>query len=123
MRKGIATLDQCALSVAVTVVSAAVPGVVTVDGGLKTFTNDFLSPPGEGIGMVLDRPGLKLVRMSEEHGVIAVADGAPRPHVGDILRIVPNHACGCVNMHPALFGMRNGAVEVVWPVAARGTLQ
>lgn len=123
VRKGIATLDQCALSVAVTVVSAAVPGVVTVDGGLKTFTNDFLSPPGEGIGIVLDRPGLKLVRMSEEHGVIAVADGSPRPRVGEMLRVVPNHACGCVNMHPALFGMRNGAVEVVWPVAARGTLQ
>ncbi len=122
LKRQIATLEQCALSVLVTVVSTALPGIVTVDGGTKTFTNDYPPEQGEGIGIVLDWPGLRLMRMSEEHGVIEVAQGTPRPSVGDRLRIVPNHACGCVNMHPALYGMRNGAVEVVWPVAARGSL-
>jgi len=123
IKRGIATLEQCAVSVLVTVVSAAVPGSVTIDGGLKTFTNDFPPTGDEGIGHVLDQPGLKLVRMSEEHGVLNVADGATRPAVGDKLRIIPNHVCGCINMHPVLYGMRDGVVEAVWPVAARGTVQ
>lgn len=123
VRRGFATLDQCALSVVVTVVSTAVPGSVTVDGGSKTFTSDAPPVGNEGYGAVIDRPGSTLKRMNEEHGILDIAPGTARPVVGDRLRIIPNHACGCVNMHDVLYGLRNGVVETVWPVAARGALQ
>jgi D-serine deaminase-like pyridoxal phosphate-dependent protein len=123
VRRGVATLDQCALSVAVTVVSTAVPGSLTVDGGSKTFTNDAPPTGDEGYGSVLGQPELTIRRMNEEHGIVRVPEGARRPAVGDKVRIIPNHACGCVNLHDVLYGLRDGVVEAVWPVAARGALQ
>lgn len=123
VRRGVATLEQCALTVVVTVVSTAVPGTVTVDGGSKTFTSDAPPTVGEGYGQALGQPGLTLERMNEEHGIVAVGAGAPRPTVGAKLRIIPNHACGCINMHNVLYGLRDGVVESIWPIAARGTLQ
>ena len=46
-----------------------------------------------------------------------------RPAVGDRLRVIPNHACGCVNLHDGLLGVRNGVVEQVIRVAARGLVR
>ena len=40
--------------------------------------------------------------------------------VGEVVRIVPNHCCVVSNMVDEVFGIRNGLVEVEWPVAARG---
>jgi D-serine deaminase-like pyridoxal phosphate-dependent protein len=123
VRRGVATLEQCALTVVVSVVSTAVPGSVTVDGGSKTFTNDAPPTGYEGYGRALDRIGLTLARMNEEHGIVRVDADAARPTLGEKLRIIPNHACGCINMHDILYGLRDGVVEAVWPIAARGTLQ
>jgi D-serine deaminase-like pyridoxal phosphate-dependent protein len=33
------------------------------------------------------------------------------------VRIVPNHVCVAVNLFEELVGVRNGAVELRWPVA------
>ena len=46
-----------------------------------------------------------------------------RPGVGDHLQIIPNHACGCVNLQDAMLGVRNGVVEQVLQVAARGLIR
>ncbi len=43
-----------------------------------------------------------------------------RPAVGDRIRIVPNHVCYVVNLHPVLYAARDGHVEDEWQVAARG---
>jgi D-serine deaminase-like pyridoxal phosphate-dependent protein len=46
-----ASLDDCALSVLVTVVSTAVPGKAIIDGGSKTFSSDrFQGEDGDGFG-------------------------------------------------------------------------
>ena len=61
--------------------------------------------------------------INEEHGYVDVAALTERPAVGDHLQIIPNHACGCVNLQDAMLGVRNGVVEQVLQVAARGLIR
>ena len=42
------------------------------------------------------------------------------PQVGDQLRLVPGHCDPTCNMHDWIVGVRDGVVEAVWPVLARG---
>jgi D-serine deaminase-like pyridoxal phosphate-dependent protein len=37
--------------------------------------------------------------------------------------VIPNHACGALNMHDRLVVVRGEHVEEVWPVVARGHVQ
>ncbi len=128
-RSGKCTLDQCAMTIRTTVVSTASPGFATVDGGSKTFTNDALQRDGSN-GYVREYPDIYLDRMNEEHGVLNLsnlAEGAPRPRVGEQIHVIPNHACGTTNLHDVVYGYRrhNGEpiVEVEWPVHARGKIR
>jgi D-serine deaminase-like pyridoxal phosphate-dependent protein len=59
-------------------------------------------------------------RMSEEHGVLDLSRTAWRPAVGDLVRVVPNHACVVVHMNDVVYGVRDDVVETRWAVAARG---
>ena len=114
--------DACALWVLVTVISdAAVPGQVVVDAGSKTLTSD--SHADGGHGAVIEAPGARLHTINEEHGYLDVSDVERPPQVGDRLRIIPNHACGCVNLHDGLLGVRGGVVERVIRVAGRGLVR
>lgn len=114
-------LDACALWVEVTVVSDAVPGQIVIDAGSKTLTSD--THPDNGHGVVVGWPAAHLHTINEEHGYVDVSDLQRRPAVGDHLRLLPNHACGCVNLHDGLLGVRNGVVERVIRVAARGLVR
>ena len=40
-----------------------------------------------------------------------------------MISIVPNHCCVVSNMVDEVHGVRDGKVEVVWPVAARGKVR
>jgi D-serine deaminase-like pyridoxal phosphate-dependent protein len=110
-----------ALTVLVTVISDAVPGQVIVDAGSKTFTSDSHDDGAHGI--VVGLPGASLRDLNEEHGYLDVSTLERRPRIGDRLRIVPNHACGCVNLHDGLLGVRDGVAERVLPVGGRGLVR
>ena len=122
VRKGVATIDQCAMQVLVTVVSTSSPGWATVDGGSKTFTNDALQADGRN-GYVLEYPDIYLERMNEEHGVLRTDGSSAQPKVGEKLRIIPNHACGTTNLHDYVVAHRGGVMEAILPIAARGTIR
>lgn len=113
--------ERCALWVEVTVISDAVPDQVVVDAGSKTFTED--DHPDGGHGSVLGRPGANFAHINEEHGYIDVRALADRPAVGEHLQIVPNHACGCMNLHDGVLAVRDGIVDHVIIVAARGLVR
>jgi D-serine deaminase-like pyridoxal phosphate-dependent protein len=113
--------DGCALWIEATVVSDSVPEQVVVDGGSKTFTSDPF--PKGGHGSVIGAPDAEFVRMNEEHGYIDVSQLATRPRVGDHLQIVPNHACGCINLHDGALAVRDGVVDHVIRIAARGLIR
>lgn len=116
-----ASLNECALSVLVTVVSTSVPGHAAVDGGSKTFSSDrYQAGDGRGFGLVKDDAAIEIERFSEEHGHLNVARSERRYRVGDRLAIIPNHVCSTVNMHDQIYGVRGERVEHVWRVAGRG---
>lgn len=122
VRAGHCTVDDCAMSVLVTVVTDACAGFVTVDGGSKTFTNDNVSGERSN-GYCIEYPDIALWHMNEEHGIVSLNGAHTAPKVGEKIRIIPNHACGTTNLHDYVAGHRDGRVEVIWPVAARGTIR
>ena len=114
-------LDACALWIEVGVVSARGDGNVIIDAGSKTLTSD--PHPDGGHGAVVGMPAGRLHALNEEHGYLDASGEPAPPRVGDRLRIVPNHACGCVNLHEGVLGVRDGIVELVLPVDARGLVR
>jgi D-serine deaminase-like pyridoxal phosphate-dependent protein len=118
---GTCALEDCALMVVATVVSVPSPERAVVDAGSKTLSSDPLRPRAGGYGLVLGRAS-PIEKLSEEHGVVAVAEGE-RFKVGERVRILPNHACVVANLHDRLVGVSGGRVEAVLAVAARGRVR
>lgn len=115
---GTCGLDECALTVLATVVSVPAAGRAVVDAGSKTLSNDPLRPLAGGFGWILGARS-RLSRLSEEHGVIDVADGDVF-RVGQRVRILPNHSCVVSNLHDFVTAIRGDRVEDRLPIAARG---
>ena len=113
--------DRCALWIEATVVSDSVPGQIVVDGGSKTFTSD--PHPAGGHGSVIGFLDARFARVNEEHGYVEVSSLDEPPRIGDHLRIVPNHACGCINLHDGALAVRDGVVEHVIRIAGRGLVR
>jgi len=112
------------VTVVSTVVSTAVPGRAMIDAGSKTLSSDLLSSgPKTGYGLVVEAPDAKLFKLNEEHGHLDVTDSSHRFHVGEVVTVVPNHVCTCVNMHDEAFLVRNEEVVGCWRVAARGKIR
>jgi D-serine deaminase-like pyridoxal phosphate-dependent protein len=61
--------------------------------------------------------------MSEEHGHVDFSACAQKPAIGERVTVIVNHCCPVANLFNQLIGVRGDQVEVIWPVAARGTLQ
>ncbi len=117
-------LEDCAAKVVTTVVSTAVPGRAIVDAGSKTLSSDPLrAGPGNGHGMVVEAPDAPLVKLNEEHGYVDTTKSSHRFRVGDVLTVIPNHVCTCVNMHDEVFLVRKEQVAGRWRVAARGKIR
>lgn len=119
---GVATLDDCALTVYSTVVSRAGADRGILDAGSKTLTAD---PGGglDGYGLILEHPEARIARFAEEHGFLDLSKCNERPKVGDIVRIVPNHVCVVVNMVDEVVMVRGDEIVGILPVAARGKLR
>jgi D-serine deaminase-like pyridoxal phosphate-dependent protein len=120
---GTVKFEDCALTVLATVVSHPRPERYVVDAGLKTFAGENY---GWGTyGRLLDHPDLIVDWAAEEHGVILLPEGSvdPKLRIGDKVRIVPDHACGTVNMHDELIAIDGDAVVDVWPVIGRGRVR
>jgi D-serine deaminase-like pyridoxal phosphate-dependent protein len=120
---GACTLDDCAASVLLTVVSTARPRQIIIDGGSKTFSSDRLQTNANSFGRVMEAPGAVLYRMNEEHGYVDMEKAERSFSVGDRVHVIPNHVCVVVNLHEKVYGVRGDQVEQVWNVEGRGKLQ
>ena len=118
---GVATWDDCALTIYSTVVSRAAPERGILDAGSKTLTSD--TGGLDGHGLILEHPEAKIARFAEEHGFLDLSRSNTRPDVGDVVRIVPNHVCVVVNMMDEVVMVRGEEIVGVLPVAARGKLR
>lgn len=102
------------LFVLATVMSTPTPTRAVVDAGLKSYSGE------KGLPWVHGRDGLTVTGMSDEHGKIEVAAGAAPLHIGDRLWLIPGHCDPTINLHDVYVGVRNGRVETLWPITARG---
>ena len=101
-----------ALFVLTSVMSRARPGQAVCDAGLKVLSLD------SGLPVVHGRDDVSYANASDEHGVIEDRHGVLR--INEKLKLVPGHCDPTCNLHEWYVGVRNGKVEVVWPVSARG---
>jgi D-serine deaminase-like pyridoxal phosphate-dependent protein len=116
---GVATLEQCALSVLGTVVSRPDPQRLILDCGSKALGADRLTMRSPGFGRIVGEPDLVVERLYEEHAIVSSAEPSAL-RIGERVRIVPNHACAAVNLHARMFVTADGALVDEWPIAARG---
>lgn len=82
------------------------------DAGLKAQSVD------SGPAVVYSRTDIEYLGASDEHGVIG--DPSNVLKLGEKLKLVPGHCDPTVNIHDWYVGVRNGIVERVLPVTARG---
>ena len=121
---GWATEEQCALNVHTTVVSRPAPDRAVLDGGSKTFSAVVRqTPDGPSMGYIREYPDARFRGASEEHGMVDVSACSERPSIGERVRVIPGHVCPCVNEHDEMVAVRDGKVEAIWPILARGKVR
>lgn len=98
------------------VVSRPHQGIVTCDAGHKTVSAD----AGVPTCLVVGHPELTPQSPSEEHLPMAVDAGAASPQIGDVLYVIPRHVCPTVNNFDSALLVRDGKIESVERVTARG---
>jgi D-serine deaminase-like pyridoxal phosphate-dependent protein len=98
------------------VVSRPKAGMITCDAGHKAVSAD----AGVPTCVVVGHPELKPLSPSEEHLPMEVADGSAGPEVGEALYLLPRHVCPTVNNFDCALLVRDGRIESVEKVSARG---
>lgn len=102
------------LFVYTTVMSRTRPDTLVVDAGLKALSIDSGMPAVRGVR------GLMYTAASDEHGKLEVLDSGTAFTLGEKLMLIPGHCDPTVNLYDWIVGFRNGRVEALWPVTARG---
>jgi D-serine deaminase-like pyridoxal phosphate-dependent protein len=107
---------QHSLFVYTQVMSAPGRGLAIVDAGLKAIAFD------SGMPWVAGRPEVPYTRPSDEHGVLDVRNASTGFELGTKLKLIPGHCDPTVNLYDWYVCIRNGRVESLWPVTARGAI-
>ncbi len=107
-----------ALTVVATVVSAPTAELVVIDAGFKAIGK----LPGMPLPVTADVPGLYVVDLHAEHGLLRRSSDAPRLRVGDRVTLVPGYSDAAIVLHDRLVAHRDGEVVEIIPVSARGRI-
>ena len=126
---GTAAWKDCALTVLARVVSRPASDRLILDAGSKTMTTDQVrGGAGAGYGAVLeslqsDVPDdrLSIERLSEEHATVRIT-GECALAPGDLVRIVPNHACVVSNLMDEVWVVDGDETRDRLRITARGRI-
>jgi D-serine deaminase-like pyridoxal phosphate-dependent protein len=110
--------DDCAATVLTDVISVPGDDRLVVDAGSKSLSLDKPQMP-----VPKRRDDVEYVDASEEHGWIDTSASDESFAIGDRLEFVVPHVCTTINLHDTLVGVRDGYVEEVWEVQARGKVK
>jgi D-serine deaminase-like pyridoxal phosphate-dependent protein len=108
---------ECALTILATVTSRPTPDRIICDAGKKTMSSDAAVPRP-----LLEIP-VKSVGLSAEHARISLGAASDSPGVGDKVEFVVGYSDTTTMLHDEIFGVRDGRLEVVWPILGRGKLR
>lgn len=122
---GVCSVGDIALSVMASVIGhQANKGWIITDAGWTALSRDRGTASqaiDQGYGLVCDIDGrplgnLVVTGVNQEHGILADRSGKPNHgqhlKVGDLVRILPNHACAMGAMHEH-YHVVDGGIEVV----------
>ena len=107
-----------ALTVLTSAISVPADDRVVFDAGSKSISLETDTDP-----VPKERDDLEYYNASEEHGWVDASEAEDRFEVGDRVEFIPPHVCPTINLHDTLVGVRDGRVEEVWDVAARGKVK
>lgn len=109
------SLEDCGLTVHTTVISRPTDDRAIVDAGSKTISfADSPMPVPKG------REDVEFFETSSEHGYVDVSESETPIEVGDRLEFVVPNLYGVINLQDTIVGVRDGRIEELWDVAARG---
>ena len=82
------------------------------DAGLKAQSVD------SGLPVIFGRADIEYIKCADEHGVITDPNNSLK--LNDKLKLIPGHCDPTCNVYDWYVGIRDGKVECLWPVTARG---
>jgi D-serine deaminase-like pyridoxal phosphate-dependent protein len=120
-RNALGSVYSNALTILSTIISRPAPNRAVVDAGLKSLSIDSGMPEPRELPGVKYRPG------GDEHGILtwdeSVEPANVKLEVGDRIEFIPSHIDTTINLHDYYYAYRNGKLEAIWLVAARGKVQ
>jgi D-serine deaminase-like pyridoxal phosphate-dependent protein len=105
------------LFVQTTVTSRPASDRIILDAGFKAMPTWKCPPKPLGLS------GVKAIQMSAEHGNVMLEAPDATVKVGDLFNFVVGYGDATVVLHDKLYGVRDGIVEVVWPIQGRGKIR
>ncbi len=117
LERGWCAPEDCAMTVCATVVSRPTENRAILDSGSKTLSSDIYDG---GYGHLQEYPAARIYKLNEEHAYVDLSACDAKPDVGEVVSVLPVHACVVTNLHNQLYGVRGDQVELTWAVAARG---
>ena len=118
VEEGVATLEDCALTVLCTIMSKPTEDRAIMDAGSKAFHFDQAQYP-----WLAGLEGATVYAFNEEHAYISLKGESRRLKVKDRVEAIPVHCCTCINQHDEMIGLRGNKVEKIWKIAARGMMK
>ncbi len=120
-RNALGPVYSNALTILSTVISRPTSTRAVIDAGLKSLSIDSGMPEPKGLPDIEYRPG------GDEHGILTWAESVEpakvKLEVGDRIELIPSHIDTTVNLHDFYYAYRDGKLETIWPVTARGKVQ
>jgi D-serine deaminase-like pyridoxal phosphate-dependent protein len=110
--KRLAPEFEIALSVQVRVISRPGQNKTVLDVGVKGAGSEF------GVPAIRDFPDVEISSfLSEEHVVVK---NTPDWKIGQVLHLIPSHACTTCNLYREIVVHEDGRVVEIWPIEASG---
>ena len=103
-----------ALTLVATVVSHPTTERAIIDAGRKSLSMEIHMP------RLRDRPDIAVVGLSAEHGKLDLSHAEEDIEIGQRLHVLPGYADLTNNLHDTFFGFRDGRLERLYPIVARG---
>ncbi|GHO85766.1 alanine racemase [Dictyobacter formicarum] len=120
-RNALGPVYSNALTILSTVISRPSPDCVIIDAGLKSLSTDSGMAEPKGLAQIAYQP------KGDEHGALSWrnenAVGELPLQIGDRVELIPSHIDTTINLHDTYYAYRDGRIEAIWPVAARGKVQ
>jgi D-serine deaminase-like pyridoxal phosphate-dependent protein len=105
------------LFVLATAISKPQEQLITFDAGIKSLATDTAYPEFR------DVEGTVYLFGGDEHGIIQLNNPSTEISLGDKLAVITPHCDPTVNLYDFYYPYRNGVVEEIWPISARGRSQ